>query len=230
MTISNSVNNRQFVSVSVISFTANGSYNIPDNVSSIKVECIGAGGGGGGAATPGGSNQNGAGSGGGGAYAVSYINRDQISGSVTVTVGAAGTGGAAGNNAGSAGGTTSFGAFVSAGGGGGGDGAPAGATSGGGGSAGVATAGDLQISGGAGLTGARSTILSYVCTRGGANNQFGWGGQHFTLGSTATSLNGQGAFAFGGGGGGAAVYRTAGNAAGGNGAPGIVLITEHAGL
>lgn len=227
MTISNSVNNRQFETVTVVGFTTSGSYSIPSNVSSIKVECLGGGGGGGGAQSAGGSNINGAGGGGSGAYAVSYLNRDQISGSVTVTVGSAGAGGAAGNNAGSAGGTTSFGAFVSAGGGGGGTGAAAGASSGVAGAAGVATAGDLQIPGGLGINGIRATIALTTCVRGGAEGQYGWGGQHYV---TQGATTGQGAFAFGGGGGGASSYAAAGNTAGGNGGAGIVLITEYAGL
>ena len=88
----------------------------------IRVRLVGAGGGGAGcAANPGATSRQVGRSGGGGGYGESFIT--DIAGldaSVTVTRGAGGTGGAAGANSGSAGGTSSFGALVSASGGGGG--------------------------------------------------------------------------------------------------------------
>ena len=106
-------------------FTASGTWTKPAGLKAALICCVGAGGGAGsGARNAAGTNRFGGGAGGGGAIAWSYIAASALSSTVTVTVGASGTGGAAqtvdttnGVN-GTAGGDTDFGGLVVAKGGG----------------------------------------------------------------------------------------------------------------
>ncbi len=122
-------------------FTSTGTFTVPAGVTKVKVTLIGGGGGGGG-----GNNCINAGGGGGGGAAIEIISGLTPAGTVTVTVGAGGTGGGV-DAPGGTGGTSSFGAFCSATGGVGGAGATAGSTPGAGG---IGSGGDLNIRGSGG--------------------------------------------------------------------------------
>ena len=93
-------------------FASSGSWVAPAGVTRVQVIVIGGGGGGGGARSSGGGGPNAGGAGGFGGVAIG--NYAVTPGSTyTVTVGAGGTGGAIDNN-GTSGGTSSFGALLSA--------------------------------------------------------------------------------------------------------------------
>ena len=208
------------------SFTSSGTWNQPNGVTLVWVTMIGGGGGGGGG--DGWGNQDGGG--GGGAGMKYYRYPVEVSGDVTVTVGAAGSGGAGGNGGasmnGTSGGNTSFGSLVAEGGkfGGGVWTAAAGLGGNGGGYGG-------QNLGGAGGTGNGADpihLTSYAIggAGGGGGSEAGDSGQHG--GSNLFHTKGLAAGAptgglGGGGGGGASAMGNGGNggaATGGNGAAG----------
>lgn len=176
----------------------------------LRVKCVGGGGAGAGAT----QDLRGGAGGAGGTLAESFItNIAGLAASITVTVGAGGT---AGTGAGGGGGASSFGSLVSANGGGGGD------VSGNGGNGGSPTdtaTGDIFFRGQAGesISGLDrepgGTGGSSVLGGGGLGGlvQFGGGG-------SAGGAGGK----YGGGGGGA--YRLNGNANGGAGGQGIVIV------
>ncbi|MGE0772782.1 MAG: T9SS type A sorting domain-containing protein [Cyclobacteriaceae bacterium] len=105
--------------IAVQSFATNGTFNQPASVTKVSVAAWGGGGGGGGADSNGSENRAGGG-GGGGTY--TFNGNVTIAGNQTVTIGAGGAGGSGTNSPtnGSPGGTTTFGALVSAVGGSGG--------------------------------------------------------------------------------------------------------------
>jgi hypothetical protein len=187
------------------------------------IECQAGGGAGGGAAAESGNFQNGGGGGGGGGFSRKTATAAQIGASQTVTVAGYAAGvpypGAAPN-----GGNTSVGALCVAIGGSGGSNAPPNsngvAVSGGG-----PGTGDILLSGGDGGQGFNNTLgsSSYPITGGaGGNSMWGQGGTAISTGQNGS--NGQ----FGGGGGGASDYAiSATNRPGGNGGPGLVVITEY---
>jgi hypothetical protein len=196
-------------------FTANGTWNKPTGAKLIRVQVQGGGGAGGGAGATGAGQASAGGGGQGGAYAESWILASAVGSSVAVTVGAGGTGvsGATGN----AGGTSSFGALVSAA-GGAGAGVSGASTSQGvvsGGTGAQAMTGDIQIAGGGGGAGVRIPTNAVAGIGGGAH--LGNGG-----GVAGTVQNGVG---YGGGGSGAANGESSAAKAGGNGAAGIVIVT-----
>lgn len=164
------------------------------------VTVIGGGGGGG-------SNANGGGGGGGGGYAKKVVDLTGTP-SVTVTVGAGGAGATAGGGTpAQTGGTTSFGAIVTASGGGG-------ATGNGGqdrGAGGSGSLGDVNDTLGPGFQRHGSGTPSQISGKGGGN-----GGGASLEGGTLTGLAATG-FGCGGSGG-------TGGAAGGAGKNGIVVI------
>ena len=140
-------------------FTATGSFTVPAGVTSITVECWGAGGGGGGAST---TNPCAGGGGGGGSYARSIISVTPGN-SYTVTVGTAGTAGAAG----ATGGTGGYSWFYSsstilAAGGAGGVGVTTGSGSGGSGGLTSSSIGtDSSISSRTGFSTISASIISF---------------------------------------------------------------------
>jgi hypothetical protein len=170
--------------------------------------------------------------GGGGGFSRSRILSGFSGATITVGAGSAGT---TGNSAPSAGGSSSFGAFLSATGGQGslGTGSIPGISAFGGGTAGAGSSGNIYN--GSGTIGVYG--LAIVATTGGAiggyggSSLFGGGGG---MGSTTggnTIGNGNPGSSVGAGGGGAAGFSTSvatGTASGGNGAGGGVFILEYA--
>lgn len=181
-------------------FTSSGTFTVPDGVTRIRVRVVGGGGGGGR-----GSGTNAAAGGGAGGYAEGWY--DVTPGSTyTVTVGAGGAGATSPGSGGSPGGTTSFGALLSATGGSGQSPLEAG------GSGGSGAGGQVNAGGGDGFdaTGGATTMGGA-----GGNSVFGGGGRA----GTAAGTNGK---AFGAGGGGSYGAGTPGN--GGSGAAGICIV------
>lgn len=207
-------------------FTASGTYTPSPGMKYCMIECMGGGGGGG--AVDGAANTSRAGgSGGGGGYSQALKSAAAVGASQTVTIGALGAAGTAGDNNGSAGTATSVGSLCVANGGGGGQSSPTGF-----GLAGVgATAGTGDIAspgpkGNTGLSfGAIAEAANYT-TPGptGANTRWGSGGQGGLVGA------GGAASGYGAGGGAGEQVNSATDVAGGNGAPGLVIITEYMGV
>lgn len=196
-------------------FTTPGSstWNKPATGNMTQVQCWGGGGGGGGGGTPGGA--------GGGSYVENTFRTSTLPSSVTVTVGAGGTGGAFSN--GVSGGNSTFGAFLTAYGGGAGSGNRAG---GGGAGTGAKGTNGTGLTGGAGgddfvgsATGPYAGGLGTSSTSGNTGTSiFGGGGGS----SHSGAVGGNSAYGGGGGGysssaGGSSVF---GGSGGGSGAPG----------
>lgn len=106
-------------SVIITEFTTTGTWTKPVGLKRVLVCCVGAGGGGGsGRCDNAGTSRSGGGGAGGGAVVWRQIAAADLTGTVAVSIGAAGTGGtgvstvATSGNAGTAGGDTSFGALV----------------------------------------------------------------------------------------------------------------------
>ncbi|MFD0225174.1 glycine-rich domain-containing protein [Streptomyces hirsutus] len=215
-------------------FTESDTWEMPPGARLLKVQVQGGGGAGGGVvASPGATvgppataAQAAAGGGGaGGAYGESWLAANAVISPVTVTVG---TGGAAGTGTGGSGTTSSFGAYVSASGGPGG-----GVTGTGTGNSGISGAtaasqvivADLAIPGSGGGAGQR--VPSGV-SMGGTGGSSHLGGAGRGVAASGALVTGTDAAGYGGGGGGA-VSGTTDNAAstGGNGSPGIVIVTTY---
>ena len=207
-------------------FTAGGTYNPPAGVRSLEFTCIGAGGGGGGADGQGSGTSGCAIGGGGGGTAI--ITTSTIDSSYTVVIGAGGAGGAAGNNPGAAGGNSTVvdggpgtNVNIAGNGGAGGDGAlgSSGAIHKNGADGGTATGGDTNFEGGASVN---SHVFNGI--RAGSSHS----GASILGGSLRSGSNVDGADAVTPGAGGAAVDVGTNtiNAAGGDGADGIVIIKE----
>lgn len=187
---------------------------------SVIVELVGGGGGGGGASSSS-TFAGAAGGGGAGGYGVSRYTSG-FSGSL-LTIGAGGAGGAGGQGGG-LGGATSFGTLLSATGGGGGSPGPA------------SPSVSIFIPGTQGsCTGWNVKTGVSSAPYGGwiANNGWvGGPGMSSPLGSggyrTTDSNNGVGGEGYGSGGAGAAVAPNQGARAGGNGAPGCIIVWEYA--
>lgn len=168
------------VLMSIVHYSASGTWSKPPGCSYVVVECHGAGGGGaGGYAT----NCIG-GSGGGGGYVLRRIDASALVATETVTVGTGGAAGAVGGGGGS-GGTSSFGAHCSATGGAGGLHYTASTLNGGAG--GIGSGGDLMITGGGGTHGSGTANLD--TGQGGSSPRGGAGGIIQTVGA-ATGVTG----------------------------------------
>lgn len=213
--------------IGVRTFTSSGTYTPTPGTTKVIVEVQGGGGGGGGVAATGAAQYAVSGGGASGCYAKSLLTSG-FSG-VSVTVGAGGAGGAAGANSGSQGGTSSFGSLISCPGGFGGAGQIA---------VGNGTPTFGQVSGtqnnatGGNLVNASSNTASLgfgissngMVSGSGCASQFGGGGKGI-VGSSNAGLN---AVSYGAGGGGAANNSSGSALAGGNGAPGVIMIWEYA--
>jgi hypothetical protein len=189
------------------------------------VRIAGGGAGGAGISVSGNAGAGGAG-GGAGATAMRLFTAAEIGASVAVTIGAAGAGGVGGVSGGN-GGTTSFGALMSATGGTGGaigfGGALSSAAGGAGGSATGGTVNNPGGGGGAGFGGYVSGAFLMGAGGTGGSNEFGGGGRG---GGVATSNFGGDGGGFGCGGGGAGGGNVVAN--GGSGRAGVVIIYEYA--
>jgi hypothetical protein len=215
-------------------FTSSGTYTPSTGMMYCIVEGVGGGGGGG---NPGNnaSDVGVGGGGGGGAWGRVRLTSTQIGSNQIVTIGGFGAGGtmshASTGNAGSNGGTTSLGSLLVLGGGSGG-------------SAGVQALSTWTIA--ATVSGGNVTTADYGCAGQmgasaasfngsgvaifggqGGNSVLGQGGQDIKFRGSA-EFPGNPGTGFGGGGGGAYAggVTTATNSAGGNGTPGILIITE----
>jgi hypothetical protein len=218
--------------VETIYFTSNGTFTKATYpwLKALRVKCQGAGGGGGGVAAAGVANSAVSGGGGGGAYGEKFIT--DISGldaSITVTVGASGSGGAAGNNAGAAGGTSSFGSAVSTNGGGAGPGGAAGVgdrfTANGAGSN-TASGVDLKVGGSGGSFNASTPTSGRV--ENGGNAFLGNPGNGISILSGGQNAGGAVARGYGAGGCGAIDIASNVARAGSSGAAGIVIVELYA--
>jgi hypothetical protein len=212
-----------FPEVTTFTVYGSGTYTKPTGLRALIVEVVGGGGGGGG--VDGQAAAWGAGAGGGaGGYCKDYIDEADIGATETMTVGAGGTGGAAGPNNGAAGSTSSFGSHCQATGGSGGAGNIATATTfiSVGSSGGVGSGGDINAKGGQGR-GAIGIGFGTVYSGKGGMSFFGEGGS-----SVIGDSNGEDAVAgsYGAGGSGACADSIATNYSGGDGAAGVIVVTE----
>lgn len=207
------------ITVSVQSFTANGTWTKPANLLWVSVELVGGGGGSGGNQVTTSVQNAASGGGGGGGYARKTIPAASLGPTVAVTVGAGGAQGSTG--AGGAGGTSSFGALLSAT---GGAGSPLAVAS----QAtvtstvavgGIGTGGDQNIQGGPGGTG-------YVLS--GKAGLYAVGGDsQMGKGSVPTySMAGPPGQVYGGGAAGSHSDLNTAARAGGPGAGGVVIVTS----
>lgn len=208
-------------------FTSSTTYTPTPGTNSIIIEVQGGGGGGGAVPATSSSQYAVAGGGASGSYAKSLLTSG-FSG-VAITVGAGGAGGVAGLNNGSQGGTSSFGALISCPGGFGG--VSQAATANGSVSFGQVTGSQVNASGGNIFNGSSNTAsLGFGNSSGGfvsgsgCSSNFGGGGR----GVVGSSNPGVSAVSYGAGGGGAGNNASGSAQAGGNGAPGVVIIWEYA--
>ena len=200
-------------------FTAGGSWVKPTGCRYVRVRLVGGGGGGGVGFSTAAGQGTAAGGGGGGGYAEEIIPASSLTSSTTVTVGAGGLGA----NPPTAGGTSSFGAFLSATGGAPGtSSSPATNTTADGGQGGVGTGGTINIDGEDGSVG-RVGNGEPQSARGGSS-QLGAGGREGTGVNVAVGAIGQ---AYGGGGSGGACRPVNGPALGGNGTQGVVIVEAY---
>jgi hypothetical protein len=205
-------------------FTTTGTYTPTSGMSYCSIQCMGAGGAGGGAPATSSTQCASAGAGGAGEYAVGIFSAATIGASKPVTIGAGGLG--VSDADGNTGGTTSVGTLITAFGGQGGGVGPAettcGATDGGDGGTG-GSGGDYRGPGAPGGLGI-STLISpgFIAVGGiGGSTFLGSGG----IPQVGAGLPGTG---YGAGGGGSSnIPSTVSATAGGNGASGIVIITEY---
>jgi len=205
----------------VIVFTSNGTWTKPANFYAMLVKGGGAGGGGSGVRASG-SQFAGAGGGGGGYFEL-YLSNSEVSSSQTVTVGIRGAGGVGNTSTGQAGangGNTVFGTFATAVGGNGAGNAVNLTLHGGIG--GTATGGDINIDGRQGFAGVSLTD-TVVKGGDGGDSMLGKGGSC----PTYTTTNRAGGVGLNYGGGGAGGAAASGNASGGIGANGILIVYEY---
>lgn len=207
--------------------TAGGTWTKPVDLAFAMVEVMGGGGAGGGAvATAAGQMSSGAGAGAGGYVRKLYSAAALPAASYVYTVGAAGVGNATGT--GGAGGASTFvgpTGTLTAGGGGGGtaSGATSASVLAGGGNGGAASGpGDLVMVG-AGGTGAGVITAVRMLSGTGGSSPLGGAGRASNIGA------GQAASGYGAGGGGGTTNVSTGPFAGGDGSPGVVIITEFYG-
>lgn len=213
------------LTINATQYTASTTWNKPTGLKALRVRAVGGGGGGGGAPTTAAGQYSAGRSGGGGAYSESLFDADSLPSSVSITIGAAGTGGTSGG-AGANGGQTSFGTYVTAPGGNGG--IATGPSSGDvqtGVSPSATGTGDIVLPGAASGT----VLLGPVANRGwsppAGDSPFGRGHQGVR---TTSGTNGGDGSGYGSGGSGGANSVSQGTARnGGNGTAGLLVIEEY---
>jgi hypothetical protein len=187
--------------------TASGDWTKPAGLKAALVKLVGGGGGGGGVEATNGTQVT-SGSGGGGGWSEKLIPASALDATETVTIGAGGAG-AGGYNSGVAGGTTSFGAHLSATGGALGVRARAANNSGASGAGGVGAGGVLDMNGEDGVSSSGGSTL------------LGIGGLRPPSGSNGASGSGYGA------GGSGCTTSGSNNRTGGAGLAGVVVVYEY---
>ena len=214
-----------FNSINIQTITSSGTYTPTAGTQWVIVECCGGGGAGGGTAT----HTNGysaGGAGGSGEYRRGTYSAMTIGSSVSVTIGAGGTGNSAA--AGGNGGNTSFGAFITANGGSGGQ------------TSGTITTSAAYAQGGAGGTGGSGgnfasdgnpgdTGMAFNVLNGGTggSSYFGGGALSPVLLNPIGAISGNNATGYGSGGSGSAGAVNASAQIGGNGSSGVIVVTEY---
>jgi hypothetical protein len=206
-------------------FTTSGTYTPSANLVSAVVEVIGGGGGGGGSLGAAQALSSGGG-GGSGAYARRALTAAQIGASQSVTIGAAGVGAA--NTNGTTGGDTLFGSLAVAKGGLGGGTCNSSAVGYGGQGGPVSgSVGDIVFAGAAGVSGTFNGVTT-AGTTGGSGGSSAYGGGASTANPSLSAV-GLAASNYGSGGSGSSGIDTTARA-GGNGSPGVVIVTEYIGI
>jgi hypothetical protein len=196
--------------------TSGTSWTVPSNVTRVYAQVIGGGGGGGCHS----ANGAYASQGGGGGYSAGWLTVTP-GGTVSIGVGAGGNGSASTGASGSTGGTTTFGT-ISATGGGGGQSADVYSTSLSGGAGGTGSGGTLNLTGQTGGSAFTNSGSTSTLSQGGDSPLgYGKGGQVVffaqTFGVVGAAGTGYGGGGVGGLGNGSAI-------AGGNGAPGVIIL------
>lgn len=226
-----------FTSIVIQTFIASGTYTPSVGMLYAIVEVIGGGGGGGGTTVGGGggiANDQGAGGGGGGGYARAALSAGAIGASAAIVVGAGGAGGSNTGGNGGTGGSSTFASpiLVSATGGNGGTGlvhvvgSQPNVLGGEGGIGNVGLVMSTGSPGGAGVV--CSPTLPKVPSGEGGSSTFGGGGRVILRNISGSAVPGDPGRAYGGGGSGAfGEASSPSGAAGGNGASGVVIITEY---
>lgn len=208
-------------------FTSSGSYVPTSGMKYCIAEGVGGGGGGGSTVATGAALVSAGGGGGGGGYFRSRFTAAQIGAAQTVNIGAGGAGATPANTQGTAGGTTSLGVLASAGGGIGGSRGGASVVSvGDGGQSASTLNGDFTARGNAGGIGMCFYVGTTSAGAGGNGGDSLLGGGGNALGGSVGAA-GSNATAPGGGGSGAYSMPSGTGYNGGNGADGIVIITEY---
>lgn len=208
-------------------FTSSGSYVPTSGMKYCIAEGVGGGGGGGSTVATGAALVSAGGGGGGGGYFRSRFTAAQIGAAQTVNIGAGGAGATPANTQGTAGGTTSLGVLASAGGGIGGSRGGASVVSvGDGGQSASTLNGDFTARGNAGGIGMCFYVGTTSAGAGGNGGDSLLGGGGNALGGNVGAA-GSNATAPGGGGSGAYSMPSGTGYNGGNGADGIVIITEY---
>lgn len=223
----------RLIGVQRITATGSGTYTPTSGTTAVVIELLGGGGGGGGGASPGGSTVSLPSPGQGGGWCRVRLTAN-FSGA-SYSVGAKGTGGTAGNNAGNPGSNTTFTdtagsptTYTAAGGAGGAGAASTGtpplfrqpAISGG-----AVTNGDDKQDGWPGTMSYGNSSSNALGGYGG-HSRYGKGGNQNGIGTNGSQAGGA-ATGKGAGGGAACILGSGGNAAGGDGADGLIIFWEY---